>query len=67
MANINKVISLKKNAEQTVFVGDKEDLIPFAWRAPLLMPERKKVSRVFKTMQQAETERAMMVPAHTDE
>ncbi len=66
MENIKKVVSLKKNAEKTAFVGNKEDMVPFAWRQPLQLNDHKKMSKVFKTMQKEETERALLMPAHTD-
>lgn len=63
MANINKAISIKKNAETGGTVGGKEDMIPFAWRQPLHFDGKKKLSKVVKTMQKEETERSMLMPA----
>ena len=62
MGNINTAVSLKKNAEKTAFVGNKEDLIPFAWREPLCFGDKKKVSKVIRAMQKEEIERSLLMP-----
>ncbi len=64
--NIKKAVSLKKNVDKTAFVGNKEDMIPFAWRQPLQLTDRKKMTKVFRTRKKEEIERSLLMPAHTD-
>jgi len=51
------------NTLQAQTVSDEpEDVVPFAWRHPLIMPGRKKVSKVLRAITDAESERAALVP-----
>ncbi|MCL2797800.1 MAG: hypothetical protein FWD58_07075 [Firmicutes bacterium] len=43
--------------------NEASDNIPFAWRHPLVMPGRKKVSKVLKTIAAGESERAAALVA----
>ena len=52
----------EKQANNPLIAGDPEDRIPFAWRYPILLTGKKKVSKVLKTITEAESERAELVP-----
>ena len=68
MPRIKKIEALKKNAIQNRIVGTAEDMIPFAWRNPVIIEDKRKISKVLKTMQEAESQRALSsVPAHAED
>ena len=48
---------LKTQRTLQTLVGEPDDLIPFAWRHPLKIVDRKKVGKFLRNMVTAETER----------
>lgn len=59
---IKRIRTLKKKLDAPKYVGATGDIVPFAWRHPLLELPSDKASKVYKTL--VEGERARSNPSH---
>ncbi len=56
------LISFRRSMYSSKMIGSAEDLIPFAWRQPLKLSDKKKMSKMFKTLTQEQVAREMLMP-----
>lgn len=64
----DRVNVLRKLVDGPKVVGNPDDIVPFSWKQPLKLKDKSvKMSRVFKTMTEEASARAMLVPARSDQ
>lgn len=64
---IKKIRSLKRMLDAPKYVGDAADVVPFAWAHPLIETPAKKVSKVYRSMTEADRLRAASLPARSEQ
>lgn len=60
---IKRIRSLKNKLDAPKFVGDSEDVVPFAWRHALVELPPKTQSKVYRKMREGELSRNLPVHA----